>query len=105
MQTTVASTGVAADPRGRAPGGWNTGAWPAGGGGSTRRIAEGATSGGASTSPRRPTGAAEGGEGWAGSCAAGGAGGAAAGAAGAEGGAGGAEGTSMSDGTARGAVT
>src|SRR3954468_1857908 len=114
MQTIVASRRVAAEPPGRAPGFWKTGALPGVGGSTTRRIAEGATSGGASTSPRRPTGAAEGAAGVAGRGRRG-AGGAAAAAgtcwavvgcgSGAGGAAGGDEGTSMSDGTERAAVT
>src|SRR4051795_2495397 len=66
MQTIVASRRVAAEPPGRAPGFWKTGALPGVGGSTTRRIADGTTSGGASTSPRRPTGADEGAAGWAG---------------------------------------
>src|SRR4051812_43701835 len=68
MQMIVASSRVAAEPPGREPGFWKTGALPGVGGRTTRRIADGTTSGGASTSPRRPTGAALGAAGWAGDC-------------------------------------
>src|SRR3954467_9130081 len=68
-QTTVASTRVAAEPRLRGAGGVNAGALPGVGGTTTRRTADGTTSGGAGTSPRAPTGAALGGAGGAGGAA------------------------------------
>src|SRR5690242_10278251 len=60
QQITVASTRVATDPRGRAAGAKNIGAWSATSAGRIRRIADGASTGGGGTSPRTPAGATAG---------------------------------------------